>query len=77
MTTTTQDTADSLIKLAEVIKLTGLSRTTIYRRVNAETFPTPVKLSDSEARNAPIAWSRAEILAWIEERKKARTVAAA
>lgn len=73
MATTTP--ANALIRLPEVMELTGLKRTTIYRRVKAGTFPQPVHIGDSEARSAPIAWPLDEVQAWIAERKKARTAA--
>ncbi|CAN7517918.1 AlpA family transcriptional regulator [Pseudomonas sp. LjRoot71] len=71
MDTTTP--TDTLIRLPEVMALTGLSRTSIYRRVKDKTFPKSCPLSESEARSAPIAWSLAEVKDWIEERKNART----
>jgi prophage regulatory protein len=75
MDTTTP--TDTLIRLPEVMALTGLSRTSIYRRVKDGMFPKSVSLSESNARSAPIAWSLAEVKAWIEERKNARTAAVA
>jgi prophage regulatory protein len=72
-TTPTETPTDKLIRLPEVITLTGLSRTSIYRRVKDKTFPKSCPLSESEARGAPIAWSLAEVQAWIEQRKNART----
>lgn len=75
METTTTPQPDELIRLPEVKRLVGLSRTTIYRRVKDKTFPQPVPLSESEARGAPIGWSRAEVTAWVEKRKNARVAA--
>lgn len=71
MATTTP--TDTLIRLPEVMELTGLSRTSIYRRVKDKSFPKSCPLSESAARSAPIAWSLTEVQAWIEERKNART----
>lgn len=75
MPTTTPTNA--LIRLPEVMEMTGLKRTTIYRRVKAGTFPQSVGIGDSDARSAPIAWPLDEVQAWIEKRKAARTTDAA
>ena len=52
-----------LERLPSVKARTGLSRSEIYRRVNAGTFPQPVKLGERAS-----AWNSAEIDAWIAER---------
>jgi len=52
-----------LEKLPSVKTRTGLSRSEIYRRVAAGTFPQPVKLGERAS-----AWNSAEIDAWIAER---------
>lgn len=49
-----------LLRLKEVLARTGLSRTTVYRKLTAKTFPAPVALG----ANA-IAWRSNEIDAWI------------
>ena len=51
----------SLLRIAEVGRRCGLSRTTIYDRLTAGTFPKPVKLSERNVR-----WRSDEIAAWIE-----------
>ena len=53
-------TQDRLLRLPEVKNKTGLSRTTIYRRVTARQFPRPVSMG-----NNTIAWRESEINAWI------------
>ncbi len=55
-------TEPRLIRLPEVMRRTGLSRTTIYRLMKAGTFPKPVPLG---ARLN--LWSAAEIEAWIDD----------
>lgn len=49
----------SLIRISEVCELVGTSRTTIYRWVNAGTFPQPVRISEQSVR-----WSIEEIEKW-------------
>jgi prophage regulatory protein len=52
---------DNLVRLLEVKGRTGLSRTTIYRRMGAGTFPKAEPLSPGM-----IAWYENDIDAWIE-----------
>ena len=52
-----------LIKLKEVISLTGLSRSHLYALAQQGIFPKPVKLTERSS-----AWVESEVLAWIEER---------
>ncbi|OLU23317.1 hypothetical protein BVH03_22285 [Pseudomonas sp. PA15(2017)] len=76
MTTATPDlTGKTIIRLPEVMKKTGLSRATIYRRMAAGTFPKSISIGDSEARQAPVGWLLDEIEAWIAQRINGRTVA--
>ena len=56
-----------LIRIKQVIEITGLSKTTIYDLGHAGGFPKPVPLSERA-----VAWVEAEIYAWIEERIAAR-----
>lgn len=53
----------TLIKRDEVIKKTALSATQIYRLIDADDFPKPVKLS---AR--AVAWVEQEVDSWVEGR---------
>lgn len=54
-------TNDRLLRLPDVIERTGLSRRTIYRKMNAGEFPASVKLG----ANA-VAWRQSQIEAWME-----------
>nr|WP_202408094.1 AlpA family transcriptional regulator [Novosphingobium silvae] len=49
-----------MLRLAEVKARTGLSRTTIYRRINTNTFPKPVRISAGL-----VAWYESEIDRWV------------
>lgn len=73
--TTTPDT--TLIRMPEVLEMTGLSRSSINRRIAAGEFPKQLKLSTTGTRQAPIAFSLAEVQAWVNARKNARTESAA
>ncbi|AWM81721.1 transcriptional regulator [Gammaproteobacteria bacterium ESL0073] len=50
-----------LIRLKEVIQLTGLSRTTIYHYINIGTFPKHTKFGKSSL------WDYSEVQQWINE----------
>ena len=54
-----------LIKLKEVIKLTGLSTSSVYRLAASGQFPAPLKLSPGGRSSA---WVLAEVQQWIDER---------
>lgn len=78
MSTTPFDPDTTLIRLPEVIALTGLSRAAIYRRIkNDKTFPKAVPLSSSDTRQAPVGYVLGEVKAWVETQKKSRETAAA
>jgi prophage regulatory protein len=61
-----------VLRLAEVIRATGLRRSSIYERVAAGTFPRPIRLSERA-----VGWLAPEVSAWVHERIAARDGAAA
>lgn len=56
-----------LIPISEVVNLTSLGRSTIYRYIKDKRFPKQVNLGIKNS-----AWVEAEIFEWIEERVRAR-----
>ena len=52
-----------LLKLSEVMHLTGLSKSTIYRRIAEGSFPKPVQISAHGVR-----WRESDIHKWIMDR---------
>ncbi len=56
---------DKMLRPPEVTVRTGLSRTTLWRRVRAGTFPAPVELGANS-----IGWPASEITAWLESRAR-------
>ena len=48
-----------IYRLPEVMKLTGLSRSSIYLRISTDEFPKPVKIG----RRA-VSWPEDSIIAW-------------
>lgn len=52
-----------ILRLPEVIDMTGLSRSTIYVLIGKEKFPTSISLS---ARS--VGWIEQEVEEWIQKR---------
>ena len=51
------------LRLPAVLKITGLSRSTLYRMVAEHTFPAPVKL-----HTRAVAWNPRPVRKWVIER---------
>lgn len=73
------DPTATLIRINQVMALTGIGRATVYKLMSQPEsgFPQAVKLTDSNARGAPVAWVLAEILDWTRARIAARNKVAA
>jgi prophage regulatory protein len=56
-----------ILRRRQVEAMTGLSKTTIYARIAAGTFPEPIPLGEKA-----VGWIESEIQAWIESRIAAR-----
>ena len=56
--------SESFLRLPEVQKRTGLSRSTIYERLKSNSFPNPVSLGGARA----IGFVESEIEEWIQNR---------
>ena len=69
---TTARKGDSILRLPEVAKRTGLSRPTIYKRARAGTFPKPIKLGPNST-----GWLESEIDAHLAKLIAERDQAAA
>lgn len=69
-----RDPGTTLIRITEVMAIVGLARPTIYKLMQQPEsgFPTPVKLSNSNARGAPVAWVLGEVQSWTRARIAAR-----
>jgi len=55
--------AKSILRLPEVKNRTGLSRSTIYLRLNNGSFPRPIKLGERS-----VGWLESDINDWITGR---------
>ena len=56
---------DHMLRPPEVMARTGLSRTTIWRRVRAGTFPAPSELGQNS-----IGWPERAISSWLASRPR-------
>jgi prophage regulatory protein len=54
---------EKILRVTEVLKLTGLSRTTVWRMIQLDEFPTPVALG----RRA-VGWRASDVETWISGR---------
>jgi len=55
--------APVFVRMAAVVRMTGLGRSTIYRLMAEDKFPSPVRL----AKRA-VAWRRIDLEVWSAER---------
>ena len=56
-----------IIRLKEVMDLTGLARSTIYKFISADSFPKPISLGDR-----CVGWLESEVHDWILSKVKER-----
>ena len=63
------EAADRLLRVADVMDLTGLSRVTIHRLRKAGAFPEPLRVSPRAIR-----WRDSEIRRWMEMQPRANDV---
>ncbi|MBK2024772.1 helix-turn-helix transcriptional regulator [Francisella philomiragia] len=56
-----------ILRLNQVVEITGTSKTTIYRWINANQFPKPINLSSSS-----VGWLEADINDWIQSKVESR-----
>jgi prophage regulatory protein len=59
-----------MLRLPEVVAMTRLSKPTIYCYIRDGIFPRQIRLGPNV-----VAWSRAEVLGWLNERADAREAA--
>lgn len=57
-----------LLRITEVVRRTGMSRATVYRRINAGEFPRQRQISTNI-----VGWFDHEITEWIKSRPQVHT----
>ena len=60
---------DRLVRLPEVMRLTGLSKSTIGRKMGRGTFPRSVSLGGT-GRRPHVGWHLREVRAWLRTRAR-------
>ena len=65
---TNYSSAHRILRLEEVKRLTGLSRSTVYELMSKGNFPKSVKLGQHS-----VGWLEAEVIEWINHLLDART----
>jgi prophage regulatory protein len=63
---------DEVVLEPECHQATGLHPTTRWRLEKKGLFPKRFKIGDPKAVNGKTAWSRNELMAWLDGRKAAR-----
>ncbi len=56
----TFETDDRILRLRTVLERTGLSRSTLYRKVENGTFPAQIQIA-----SRCVGWRESEVKAWI------------
>jgi len=54
---------DKVLRLPEVMRTTGLARSTIYKMIAEKSFPKPIPLGVKS-----VGWLESDIQNWIQER---------
>lgn len=57
-----QEVPDNIIRIRAVLRRTGLSRSTLYRKISAGTFPKPVRISVNCT-----GWYESQVNRWIAD----------
>ena len=63
-----------ILRLKDVAKLLKLSRSTIWRRVQKNSFPQPFTLGGGSSNNAAKGWTATDIYHWIEQQKSSSKI---
>lgn len=63
-----------IVRMREVLRMVGLSRATIYKRIKQGKFPAALPLGDGAVA---VGWLRSEVEQWIAEQVSRRDALAA
>jgi prophage regulatory protein len=55
---------EAILRERQVVEITGLSRTTLWRQERKGKFPKRIKLSERA-----VGWRKSAVLSWVEDRK--------
>ena len=59
---------DRILRLEEVTRTVGLSKSTILRRIRHGQFPRPVRLGGPDTQ--AVGWRHSEVMKWVAKREK-------
>jgi prophage regulatory protein len=59
-----EESIPQLIPLPEVVKITGISKSEVFRRLKENRFPIPARLGTGRCTR----WARSEIVDWVNAR---------
>ena len=57
-----------ILRIKDIIRVTGLSRTSLWRYVKSGSFPSPVALGGPGSR--AVGWYAKEVTEWLENRPR-------
>jgi prophage regulatory protein len=57
----TASPASRILRIRQVLDMTGLRRTALYEKINASEFPKPVKLGVRA-----VGWREGDVLSWMD-----------
>ncbi|MFA5548627.1 MAG: AlpA family phage regulatory protein [Porticoccaceae bacterium] len=67
------DPDSTLIRIPEVMAITGLGRATVYKRLREDSsFPRPVKLGEAGNRGARVGFVLGEVRQWVRQQVESR-----
>ena len=58
---------DRILRLDELTRTVGLSKTTIYDRIRQDQFPRPVRLGGPGTQ--AVGWRQSAVMEWLAERE--------
>ena len=59
---------NKIYRLPEVLDLTGLCRTSVYRALAAKDFPVPIMLG-----KRAVGWRESELMDWVQTRQQRKS----
>lgn len=63
-----------IYRLKDVVQMTGLARSTLYRYIARGSFPKPVKLAPDDDSRIAVGWTESALQAWFDKLEGLRDV---
>ena len=55
-----------IYRLSDVLAVTGLSKSTVYRYMAQGSFPKPIKLASEDTPASAVGWTEDSLHTWVE-----------